>query len=214
MRAWEALMDWEFIAAKHALRALGVIGSRARGDHSPHSDLDLVGVGRKTGFQSFREPGVVVELHVVHDIGEWAAKPSWWYALREVRVVIDDGTLAKLPGLVDEWQQGYRVPADEIRRNRGWLESLVRKLRGAKSPLGAAFLVNTNTWEILAGAFLARNMPVPASSHMLRLAPQVIGEERFRILMMGALDERVRVALAMCEEIVEAHSQPGLKAPG
>ena len=201
------LMDLIAIAEKYALRALGVIGSRARGDHSRHSDLDLVGLGSQTDFRRFRESSILAELHIVRDVAEWASRPSWWYALREVKVVIDDGTLSTLPSLVEEWRRDYRVPLEEVRRNRGWLESMMRKLRGAESPLDAAFLLNTNTWEILAGAFLARSMPVPASSHMLRLAPRVVGEERFRILMMGAQDERVRVALEVCSEVVEAHKR-------
>ena len=200
-------MDLKSIAEKHSLRALGVIGSRARGDHSQHSDFDLIGLSDKAGFSRFLDSGIVVELHTVRDVSDWASRPSWWYAISELRVEIDDGTLSTLPNLIEEWRKDYSVPLEEARRNRDWLEATVRKLHGANSYLASAFVLTTNTWEILAGAFLARNVPVPAQPHMFRLAPQILGEDRFRNLIMGSEDERARTALELCDEIVQAHNK-------
>lgn len=189
------------------MRALATIGSRARGDYSSYSDLDLVGLSETAGFSRFSASGNVVELHVMHDVSEWALKPSWWYALDELQVLIDDGTISTLPELINQWREDYCVPIEEIRRNRDWLEGTVRKLLGASTHLTSAFFLTTSTWEILAGYFMARNMPIPASSDMLRLAPQILGEARFRILIQGFESERIQTGLELCHEIIETHNK-------
>ncbi len=183
-----------------------MIGSRARGDHSEQSDLDLIALSGEPGFERFVEQGLIVELHVVRDPSDWSKQPSWWYALGEMDIKVDDGTLSGLPALVERWRSAYSPPLDEVRRNRDWLEATIRKLQKAESELETAFLVTTSTWEILAGAFIAQAMPVPASSHMFRLAGRVIGEERFAALLEGELPKRRRVALELCRQIVRAHA--------
>jgi hypothetical protein len=42
---------------------------------------------------------------------------------------------------------------------------------------------------------------------MSRLAPQILGEDRFRNLIMGSEDERMRTALELCDEVVQAHNK-------
>lgn len=183
-----------------------MIGSRARGDYSPYSDLDLVGLSETSEFCRFLESGNIIELHIIRNVSEWALKPSWWYALSELQILIDDGTISTLPELIKKWRENYCVPIEEIKRNRDWLEATVRKLRGSISPLAATFFLTTSTWEILAGSFLVRNMPVPANSDMLRLAPQILGEVRVSMLLQGSEGERMQTALELCHEIVEAHN--------
>jgi predicted nucleotidyltransferase len=200
------IINPQSIAKKYNLTALAMIGSRARGDYSPYSDFDLVGLSETSGFIRFSELGNIIELHIMQDVFEWALKPSWWYGLGKLQILIDDGTISALPELINQWWEDYCVPIEEIRRNRDWLEGTIRKLRGAGSPLASTFFLTTSTWEILAGSFLVCNMPVPASSDMLRLAPQILGEVRFRILLHGSEDERVQTALELCDEIVEAHN--------
>ncbi len=66
----------EEIARAYGLTALGVIGSRARGDYGPHSDLDLIGVSREKGFVSFEHAGTFTELHRVSDVADYAHRSS------------------------------------------------------------------------------------------------------------------------------------------
>lgn len=201
------IINPQSIAKKYSLRALAMIGSRARGDYSSYSDLDLIGLSETAGFSRFSASDKIIELHVVHDVSAWALKPSWWYALDELQVLIDDGTISTLPKLINQWREDYHVPIEEIRRNRDWLEGTVRKLLGASTRLASAFFLTTSTWEILAGSFLVRNMPVPANSDMLRLAPQILGEARFRILIQGSEGERIQTGLELCHEIIETHNK-------
>lgn len=201
------VMDFAGIAQEHNLRALAVIGSRARGNFTQYSDLDLIGLSDEAGFRRFSENGLLVELHVAHDVSDWAPKPSWWYALDELQVKIDDGTLSTLPALIVQWRRQYCPSLDDVKRNRDWLEAVVRKLRGSASELSTAFIISTSMWEILAGAFIARDLPVPASSDMLRLAPGIVGEGRFETLITGTVDDRRSIALDICNEIIEAHNK-------
>lgn len=201
------MIDFKKIARDNGLRGLAVIGSRASGDAARDSDWDLIGISDKPGFRRFINNGFVVELHTVKRLADWRARPSWWYSLSSLKVKIDDGTLSTLPSLVETWRKSYEATADEIRRNRDWLEAVVRKLRGAKSDLGTAFLLATNLWEILSGAFIANNLPVPASSDMFRLAPGIIGRQKFEVLIEGDLPERKRNALLICKRVIRRHNQ-------
>ena len=201
------MIDFEKIARDNGLTALAVIGSRARGDFTRYSDWDLIGISDKPGFCRFTENGVIVELHTVKKVTDWMAKPSWWYALTCLNVRIDDGTLATLPALVETWRKTFEVNADEVRRNRDWLEAVVRKLRGSKSDISTAFLLATSLWEILSGVFVASNMPVPASSDMFRLAPEIVGRRKFAVLIGGDLPERKRIAQEMCRKTIQRHNQ-------
>ena len=142
-----------------------MIGSRARGDSTPYSDWDLIGISGRPGFWRFTDNGFIVELHAVKKVADWRSKPSWWYALSSLSVKIDDGTLTTLPSLVETWRRSYEAHADEVRCNRDWLEAVVRKLRGSKSDIGTAFLLATSLGEILSGAFVANNMAIPKVMH-------------------------------------------------
>jgi len=207
------VIDFARLAADHRLRALGVIGSRARGDAGGHSDLDLVGLSEESRFSRFSLQGLVVELHEVREVLDWSRRPSWWYALEQIDVKVDDGTLSALPSLIEKWRLEYSPPLDEVRRNRDWIEAVMRKLWNAGTELETAYLITTGTWEILAGAFVAHGMPVPASSDMYRLAGGVVGEERFSVLLAGNLSERRRVALELCGELAQAHDTRLANAP-
>jgi len=201
------VIDIGKIAQANRLRALAVIGSRARGDSTRYSDWDLIGISDKSGFCRFSENGFIVELHIVKNIADWKTKPAWWYALSYLDVKIDDGTLSTLPTLLETWRRSYEANVDEVRRNRDWLEAAVRKLRGSKSGFGTAFLLATNLWEILSGAFIASNMPVPANSDMFRLAPEIVGRQNFEMLVGGDLPERRRIFLEMCRKTIRRHNQ-------
>jgi predicted nucleotidyltransferase len=201
------VIDFEKIARDNRLSALAVVGSRARGDATRCSDWDLIGISGKPGFCRFRQNGFVVELHAVESVEDWRSKPSWWYSLSCLKVKKDDGTISTLPSLVETWRRSYQASEDEVRRNRDWLEAVVRKLRGSKSDMGTAFLLSTSLWEILSGAFIASNMPVPASSDMFRFAPEIVGRQSLERLLGGDLPERKRTALEMCRKTIRRHNQ-------
>ena len=201
-------MEYSQIIQRYQLSSLAVIGSRARGDFGPSSDLDLIGIGRDKGFFIIEEEGEpYTELHVVSNVEDWKFRPRWWYALRDMRVIEDDGSLAKLFGMIDQWQSDYVTPEEDIVRNLNWLKSTMRKLKNPSSDLLTSYRIETSLWEILAGAFISRNMPVPANSEVYRLAPEILGRETFDGLILGDVDTRKRIASQLCEQITTAHNK-------
>ena len=201
------MIDFERISQNAKLKALAVIGSRARGDCSEHSDYDLIGLSEKCNFIRFTEDQYVIELHTTQSVLDWSSKPSWWYALECIDIKVDDGTIGSLPSLAKQWQKNYCPSEEDIRRNLYWIESVVRKILGSNSDLKLAYILETNLWEILTGSFLSRSMPMPANSDMFRLAPSIIGKELFRGLLCGTLVQKRKIAMDLCREIIETHNK-------
>ncbi len=186
------------------LSALAVIGSRARGDNGDFSDLDLIGVGEQQAFHKLTHLQHDTELHICTHPAFYEQKPGWWYALEDMKIVLDDGSFAKLLELLPVWRSEYKSDASDIERNRYWLESSRRKLKNSHTELRISYEIATAFWQILSGSFLVRDMPVPANSDMLRLAPQVIGDARFNDLLVGDCLRRKAVALEIIDEVTLA----------
>jgi hypothetical protein len=117
----------------------------------------------------------------------------------------DDRSLHTSPLLIADWREQYSSPLADARHNRDWHEAAARKLWGSGSEMRTAFIVSTSVWWILSGAFIIRNMPVPANSDMLRVAPRVIGVYSFGALVMGAETQR-ETALLLCAEAITSHT--------
>jgi len=186
------------------LRALSIIGSRARGDSGTFSDLDLIGLGASKAFHTFTHSQHFTELHVYVNTLAFKQKPSWWYALEDMKIVVDDGSFAELLERLPAWRLAFKSDPEEVSRNRHWLESSRRKLQNSATDIEVSYIVSTSFWQILSGHFLVRDMPVPASSDMFRLAPQIIGEARFEGLLVGAYSRRKTVALELIREVVNS----------
>ncbi|MEN9567592.1 MAG: hypothetical protein RLZZ69_2788 [Cyanobacteriota bacterium] len=184
------------------LTALAIIGSRARGDRGEFSDLDLIGVGQKGEFHSLTYLEQFTELHICSDITIYKEKPSWWYALQEMKIVLDDGSLAKLFKILPQWYSTYKSAICELEKNRYWLESSKRKLQNSQTELQINYEVTTSFWQILSGMFLIRDLPIPANSDMFRLAPKVIGETRFTDLLTGNYLQKKAIALELIAEVI------------
>lgn len=200
-------LDINLCLERYELRGLALIGSFARGEATEHSDLDLIGLASHSGFYRWEENNRVIELHVKSKLQDWESLPSWWYALEEMKVLQGHKSFEPLARLLPFWQQGYRSSIREVQANYDWLASLMRKTQGPLTECDVAFLLNTNVWEVLKGFFLMAHLPVPASSHMRRLAPQLIGGESFQSLMMGPLDERLKLTRELCLQLMVSHQQ-------
>ena len=186
------------------LSALAVIGSRARGDSGGFSDLDLIGVGEQQAFHKLTHLQHDTELHVCTHPAVWEQKPSWWYALEDMKIISDDGSLAELLELLPVWRADYKADAADVERNRYWLESTRRKLQNSHADEKISYEVATAFWQLLSGPFLIRDMPVPANSDMFRLAPRVVGEARFNELLTGDCLRKKAVALEIINEVTSA----------
>ena len=194
----------EDIIRAYGLTAMGVIGSRARGDYGPYSDLDLIGVSSEQGFVSFEHVGTFTELHRVSDVADYAHKSSWWYPLRDLQIVHDDGSLAWLKDQLPGWFSAYVTPPAERERNRYWLLSSRKKLLNSRTALQLNYELSTSFWQLLSGSFLVKDLPVPASSDMFRLVPEVVGEGRLEQLLLADDDTRKQQALELIQKIVDA----------
>lgn len=195
------------ISKTYDLMCLGIIGSRARGDHGLQSDLDLIGFSKESGFYRFQDQGHLVELHVYNSVQAWFTKPSWWYVLDELLILQDDGTLEYLKSQVSKWFGAYQPLLSDIRKNKDWLEAFIRKIESTKRELKVTYLINTNLWEILSGVFMMNHRPVPANSGMYRMAPKILGEQIFSDLLLSSPELRKKIACQLVNDIIEHHRQ-------
>lgn len=193
--------DLDNLIREFNLTALAIIGSRARGDHGKFSDLDLIGIGQTEEFHSLISLEQFTELHICSDINIYKQKPSWWYALKEMKIVLDDGSLGQLLKVLSQWYSTYKSAISDLEKNRYWLESTKRKLQNSKTELKISYEITTAFWQILSGMFFIRDLPIPANSDMLRLAPKIIGEKRFETLLTGNYLQKKAIALELIEEI-------------
>ncbi len=201
------MIDLEKIAQKEKLKSLGIVGSRARGDSNKFSDYDLIGISDEVNFKRFNIGKDIFELHVTKSILDWQHKPSWWYTLEYVEVVIDDGSIERLPELIDLWQSNYSPSKKDIQNNYNWLVSVEQKIKGANNKTKLTFILTTSLWEILSGVFISKRKPVPANSDMFRLAPSVIGVDNFNKLICGSLEDKKNVSLNLISNVKIAHNQ-------
>ena len=197
-----AMLEIDKLVCDFALRALAVVGSRARGDSGKFSDLDLIGIGNAKAFHTLTQLQYVTELHVYTDTLAFRQKPSWWYALEDMKIVVDDGSFAELLKRLPAWKSAFKSDLEEVVANRHWLESSKRKLQNSRTEVEVSYAISTSFWQILSGHFLVRDMPVPASSDMFRLAPQLIGKTRFEELLTGTYSQRKTVALELINEVI------------
>ena len=197
-----AVTEIDTLISDFDLRALAIVGSRARGDSGAFSDLDLIGLGTSKAFHTFTYLQHFTELHVYTDTFAFKQEPGWWYALEDMKIVVDDGSFADVLERLPAWRSAFKSDPEEVSRNRYWLESSRRKLQNSTADIEVSYIVSTSFWQILAGHFLVRDMPVPANSDMFRLAPQIMGETRFEKLLVGAYPQRRTVALELIGEVI------------
>ncbi|MEZ2650237.1 nucleotidyltransferase domain-containing protein, partial [Bacillus wiedmannii] len=155
-----------------------LIGSVARGDAYPDSDLDfyvLLEDGQNKKFHSETREEILVEYKYadVNQILEnFKNNPMELYSFLEGETLFDkSGELKKLKEIATYEFENYRVSSDKVKGISHWLRSSLIKIQSAlkaHDELKASYIVHTSTWTLLEGIWAINNKPTPPAGSVLR----------------------------------------------
>lgn len=214
-----SLLQEELVRAGQDAEIIGVmvVGSVARGDALPGSDLDLYLLlrdGCARPFERETETGVVVERKF-RDATTAAAgldgDPMQVYDFLNGRILRDpQGRLAALRAVAARHFAEYRAPASERRALASWLRSARGKTlaaRDAGDTLKAAYVVGSISWKLIEGVWLACHRPVPPCGAVWAHVGDLVGaplefETQLRDLFLGDTTCRVVTFLMIAHWVV------------
>lgn len=184
-------------------------GSVAYGAATEDSDLDIIVLCKKDDFVSKEVNGVLVEIHY-HKYETLCEKlsttPMEVYKYIYSKIVFDDGQAAKLLAMAKEQYENYKTPEKEKQGIQYWLSATKSKLLSAISEndhMKLSYLLATNTWKVMEGAWAMNDKPMPPSSlafykHDMVQFPL---ENWFETLLEGSAFERANVMIKIIDII-------------
>jgi predicted nucleotidyltransferase len=187
-----------------------VIGSIARGDSYPYSDLDLyflLNDGCQRDFYAEFKKGIFVEYKYA-DFKKAKTKlkrnPMEYYSYIDEKILYDRlGYFEELTKITKQKFENYSVPQDENKAILHWLKSALVKIQAAQNAgdeLKAAFVTSTNSFQILQGIWIANQKPIPPNGAVLAHLKDITKESPFieswvKNLFIG--NNRVRIDTAV-----------------
>ncbi|EMI9089272.1 DNA polymerase subunit beta [Bacillus cereus] len=194
-----------------------LIGSVARGDAYPDSDLDLYILledGQKKKFQSETREDILVEYKYA-DVNQilvnFKNNPMELYSFLEGKILFDkSGELKKLKEIATYEFENYRVSSDKVKGISHWLHSSFIKIQSAlkaSDELKASYIVHTSTWTLLEGIWAINNKPVPPAGAVLRYIQTLPNkpihlDELLNKLFLGDTTERTPAAIILIEWVL------------
>ncbi|MES5893669.1 MULTISPECIES: nucleotidyltransferase domain-containing protein [Bacillus cereus group] len=162
----------------YKVNGLMLIGSIARGDAYPESDLDLYVLlekGQKKDFHAEMREDILIEYKYA-DFNliqvNFKNNPMELYSFLEGKFLFDkSGELKKLKEIAKHEFENYRVSSDKVKGISHWLHSSLIKIKTAlkaKDELKASYIVQTSTWTLLEGIWAINNKPVPPAGSVLK----------------------------------------------
>ncbi|GMR68779.1 MULTISPECIES: nucleotidyltransferase domain-containing protein [Bacillus] len=194
-----------------------LIGSVARGDAYPDSDLDfyiLLEDGQKKKFHSETREDILVEYKSA-DFNliqvNFKNNPMELYSFLEGEILFDkSGELKKLKEIATYEFENYRVSNDKVKGISHWLHSSLIKIQSAlkaNDELKASYIVHTSTWTLLEGIWAVNNKPVPPAGSVLRYIQTLPNkpihlDELLNKLFLGNTTERIPSANFLIEWVL------------
>lgn len=194
-----------------------LIGSVARGDAYPDSDLDLYilledGQKKKFHFETREEILVEYKYAGVNQIlVNFQNNPMELYSFLEGEILFDkSGELKKLKEIAAYEFENYRVSSDKVKSISHWLHSSLIKIQSAlkaNDELKASYIVHTSTWTLLEGIWAINNKPTPPAGSVLRYI-QTLPNKPIHLkaflhkLFLGDTKERIESAIVLMEWVL------------
>lgn len=194
-----------------------LIGSVARGDAYPESDLDLYILledGQKKKFHSETREDILVEYKYA-DVNQilvnFKNNPMELYSFLEGEILFDkSGELKKLKEIAAYEFENYRVSSDKVKGISHWLHSSLIKIQSAlkaNDELKASYIVYTLIWTLLEGIWAINNKPTPPAGSVLRYIQTLPNkpihlEALLHKLFLGDTKERIESAIVLMEWVL------------
>ncbi|PGZ00274.1 DNA polymerase subunit beta [Bacillus cereus] len=194
-----------------------LIGSVARRDAYPDSDLDLYILledGEKKEFYSETREGILVEYKSA-DVNQIQVNlknnPMELYSFLEGKVLFDkSGEVKKLKEIAKHEFENYRVSCDKVKSISHWLHSSLIKIQSAlkaNDELKASYIVHTSTWTLLEGIWAINNKPVPPAGSVLKYIQTLPNrpnrfDELISKVFLGDTRERISSAIFLMEWVL------------
>jgi len=194
-----------------------LIGSVARGDAYPDSDLDfyiLLEEGQKKKFHSETREDILVEYKSA-DFNQiqvnFKNNPMELYSFLEGKILFDkSGELKKLKEIATYEFENYRVSSDKVKGISHWLHSSLIKTQSAlkaNDELKASYIVQTSIWTLLDGRWAVNNKPTPPAGSALKyietlsIVPTNF-EDYINRLFLGDTKARIKAAIELIEWVL------------
>ncbi|MGY2613835.1 nucleotidyltransferase domain-containing protein [Bacillus pretiosus] len=194
-----------------------LIGSVARGDAYPDSDLDfyiLLEEGQKKKFHSETREDILVEYKSA-DFNQiqvnFKNNPMELYSFLEGKILFDkSGELKKLKEIATYEFENYRVSSDKVKGISHWLHSSLIKTQSAlkaNDELKASYIVQTSIWTLLDGIWAVNNKPTPPAGSALKyietlsIVPTNF-EDYINRLFLGDTKDRIKAAIELIEWVL------------
>lgn len=194
-----------------------LIGSVARDDAYPDSDLDLYILledGQKKKFHSETREDILVEYKYA-DVNQilvnFQNNPMELYSFLEGKILFDkSGELKKLKEIAAYEFENYRVSSDKVKGISHWLHSSLIKIQSAlkaNDELKASYIVYTSIWTLLEGIWAINNKPTPPAGSVLRYIQTLPNkpihlEALLHKLFLGDTKERIESAIVLMEWVL------------
>lgn len=203
--------------ARDEIIGLMIIGSVARGDAFPDSDIDfyfLLEHGFNRKFHSEVKENILMEYKYA-DCNQIKRnlenKPMEIYSFLDGKVLLDKkGYLQDLILLAKQKYKGYTVSENKMTGISHWLNSSLIKIKAAqkeKDDLKASFVIITSFWTMLEGIWAINNKPTPPSGsvlvHIKALPHRLTNlDELLYKVSLGNTNERINATIIVIEWVL------------